>query len=84
MAEKGWREAIETVLASADGAMRYTDIADAIQERGLRRNFCATPQQTIAGVIATSIKEEGRTLAHRARRAGRVAPSARGGFARSR
>ena len=58
MAEMGWREAIQTVLADADGAMRYTDIADAIRERELRRSFGATPQQTVVAIITTSIKKE--------------------------
>ena len=54
-----WKEAIHTVLADADGAMRYTDIADAIVERGLRKKVGATPASRVSRTLRAEIKSKG-------------------------
>lgn len=46
-----WREAITTVLRAAGGAMHYTEIAEQIAERGLRRSLGATPANTVYATI---------------------------------
>lgn len=43
-----WRDAIITVLQDADGAMHYTEIAEEIAKRKLRKNLGATPAATVA------------------------------------
>src|SRR5690348_1605384 len=54
-----WRKAIETVLNGASGPMHYTEIADQIAQRKLRRDLGATPASTVAAVIGESLKTEG-------------------------
>lgn len=54
-----WREAAITVLKASPEALHYTEIADAIAERGLRSEFGATPAQTVNAAISMSIKNEG-------------------------
>jgi hypothetical protein len=63
MPDLSWDEAIITVLQDSDGAMHYTDIADAIISRGLKRKVGATPARTVVARIVTDInnlKEESR------------------------
>lgn len=57
--ELTWREAIETVLQDAEGAMHYKDIADEIVSRGLRHKVGATPPATVGANLATSLGKEG-------------------------
>lgn len=53
-----WLEAIHTVLTKADGAVGCADIAERIIEKGLRQNVGATPAQTVAAILSTSVREE--------------------------
>ena len=57
--ELTWREAIEKVLQSTDGAMHYKDIAEKIVSEGLRQNVGATPPATVSANLTTSIANEG-------------------------
>lgn len=59
MSELSWRDAIKKVLSDSGSALSYTDIADAIAERGLRSGLGATPAQTVNSVINTSITNDG-------------------------
>ena len=59
MPDMNWRDAITQVLRNSPEAMHYVDIAEAISERGLRTQVGATPQQTVNGVISSSLNEEG-------------------------
>jgi hypothetical protein len=52
-----WEEAIRTVLAKADGGLPYTEIAEHIVSLGLRRDVGATPAQTVAANLSTSLRE---------------------------
>jgi hypothetical protein len=53
-----WEEAIQHVLASAGGALHYTDIAEQIQSDRLRNAVGATPAQTVASHLSTSLRGE--------------------------
>lgn len=57
--ELTWRRAIEKVLADAEGAMHYKDIAEEIVSRGLRVNVGATPPATVSANLTTSIAKDG-------------------------
>ena len=52
-----WIDAIARVLGDARSAMHYTDIADAIVTRGLRKAVGATPAATVAATISTNISK---------------------------
>ena len=52
-----WEEAIQRVLADADGALHYTEIAEGIVSSDLRRSVGATPAQTVASHLSTSLRE---------------------------
>jgi len=54
-----WREAIETVLHDAEGAMHYKDIAEEIASRGLRQKVGATPPATVISILTSSLVKEG-------------------------
>lgn len=54
-----WREAIIKVLRDRGSAMHYAEIAEAITEGGLRRNFGATPARTVNSNISREINEKG-------------------------
>ncbi len=53
--ELSWEEAIQRVLADADGALHYADIAERIATTGLRHSVGATPAQTVANYLSTSL-----------------------------
>jgi hypothetical protein len=53
----GWKEAIVEVLRSVDGPMHYTDIAEQIADRELRADLGATPANSVAAVITTSLRD---------------------------
>jgi hypothetical protein len=57
--ELGWKDAISEVLRNEKSPMHYTDIAEQIFERRLRTEPSATPANTVAAVIAMSLKSEG-------------------------
>lgn len=59
VAEPSWLDAIAKVLQTSGGAMRYTDIADAIVSTGLKTTLGATPAATVASVISTNIAQKG-------------------------
>jgi len=59
VAELTWKKAVERVLAGADGAMHYKDIADAIITEGLRTTIGATPASTVSTILITSIAKDG-------------------------
>ena len=46
--ESTWKSAILEVLGEADGPLHYKIICKRIKERGLRKNFGKTPEQTVA------------------------------------
>ena len=53
-----WKEAIRQVLEESGEPMHYSDISDAIVERGLRgEDIGATPSATVAANLSMSIKE---------------------------
>jgi len=52
-----WEEAIQRVLTDADGALHYADIAERIASTGLRRSVGATPAQTVASHLSTSLRD---------------------------
>lgn len=56
MSDLSWDEAVITVLQESSGAMHYTDIADAIISRRLKRSVGATPARTVNSRIVTNIK----------------------------
>lgn len=53
-----WEEAIQSVLAHASGALHYTEIAERIVSKGLRKSVGATPAQTVASHLSTSLRDE--------------------------
>lgn len=55
-----WKEAILRVLKDSDEPMHYSDIADAIAEKGYRgpNELGATPASTVSAVIGTSLRGE--------------------------
>lgn len=53
-----WKRSIKMALGESEEALRCQDIAEIIQERGYRRDFGATPAQTVASVIHTSIRRD--------------------------
>ena len=55
MKELTWKEAIAKVLEEEKRALHYTEIAELISEREYRRNFGATPQDTVSAQITTDI-----------------------------
>jgi hypothetical protein len=54
-----WKEAITRVLDDAAAAMHYADIAEAIDEQGLRKKVGATPASTVAANLTTEIRQLG-------------------------
>jgi hypothetical protein len=58
MPQMAWKDAIIHVLSNADDSMHYADIADEIAARGLRKDIGATPANTVATIISTSIQNE--------------------------
>ena len=56
--EMNWDDAIRNVLKDSNDAMHYSEIANAIRDRELRRSYGATPAQTVNAIISTSIKEQ--------------------------
>ncbi len=59
MADMPWRDAIEKVLRDEGDALHYATIAELIVSNGLRKSVGATPADTVASVISTSLKDEG-------------------------
>jgi len=55
----GWREAITEVLKAAAAPMHYADIAEQINKLELREDVGATPANSVAAIITTSIKDLG-------------------------
>jgi HB1, ASXL, restriction endonuclease HTH domain len=53
-----WEDAIQRVLAKADGALHYTEIAERIVSNGLRTSVGATPAQTVASHLSYSLRED--------------------------
>jgi hypothetical protein len=53
-----WQEAIQRVLAEADGALHYADIAERIVSKGLRKAVGATPAATVSSYLSTSVREK--------------------------
>lgn len=54
-----WKDAIVRVLEQTSEAMHYTQIAEEIDSKGLKRTLGATPANTIAAQISISRKNEG-------------------------
>jgi HB1, ASXL, restriction endonuclease HTH domain len=58
MPELTWADAVLQVLRESSDPMHYTEIADAIAERGLRTNLGATPANSVVSTITTSLHDE--------------------------
>ena len=54
-----WIEAIRKVLEDSHEPLHYTDIAEEIARKDLRKKVGATPARTVNGVLTDSIKSEG-------------------------
>lgn len=54
-----WRDAILKILEESDSAMYYSDIAEKVVEKELRKSVGATPAATVNAYISTSLNEEG-------------------------
>lgn len=54
-----WEGAIQQVLATAGGALHYTEIAERIATKGLRSSVGATPAMTVSSVLSTALKKGG-------------------------
>jgi hypothetical protein len=59
MSELSWRDAIIEVLPDNGDSMHYTEIAQAILDRGLKTSVGATPAASVAATISISRHEEG-------------------------
>lgn len=59
MAELAWREAIVEVLKGQENPMHYTEIAQAILDRGIKTVVGATPAASVAATISISHSDEG-------------------------
>ncbi len=57
--DMGWRDAIAEVLKTSDTPLHYSDIAQAIIDRGYRQNVGATPAATVAAILSMSLKQDG-------------------------
>lgn len=55
-----WREAIIYVLKSAGISLHYSEIAEQIEKKKLRKNLGATPANTVASLISTSASRDGK------------------------
>jgi len=55
MSDLKWKDAVVKVLKEEKCALHYTEIAEAIAERGYRSSLGATPQDTVSSVITTDI-----------------------------
>lgn len=53
-----WSEAIQLVLEKADEELHYTEIAKIILSKGMVKSAGATPAQTVAAHLSTSIKND--------------------------
>lgn len=58
MAELKWKKAIEKVLNEEKKQLHYTEIAELIAERGYRKSFGATPQDTVSANLTTDINKK--------------------------
>ena len=54
-----WREAIIKVLGESDDPMHYSEISQAIIDRGYRRDVGATPSATVAAYLSESLRSDG-------------------------
>ena len=52
-----WKDAIRIVLSEADGGLHYTDIAEQIASRRLRRSLGATPASTVASYLSEWLRD---------------------------
>lgn len=55
--EPTWEEAIERVLRAADGPQHYAVISERILSEGIKATLGATPAQTVASRLSTSISQ---------------------------
>lgn len=60
MPDMQWGDAIHQVLLGEGTSLHYTDIAQRIVEKGLRKSVGATPASTVNGYISYSIKQDGK------------------------
>lgn len=58
MSNLSWKEAIIKVLETSSEALHYTEIAEAISAQGLRTEVGATPANSVAAVLTSSLKDE--------------------------
>jgi hypothetical protein len=54
--ELSWHDAMELVLRKADGPLHYTEIAEQVVAQALKKVVGATPADTVAAILSTSIK----------------------------
>jgi len=55
MAKLTWKEAIIKVLEEEKKALHYAEIAELIAQRGYKKSFGATPQDTVSAQLTTDI-----------------------------
>lgn len=55
--EPTWEEAIERVLRSSDGPQHYAVVSERILSEGIKATLGATPAQTVASRLSTSISQ---------------------------
>lgn len=55
--DKSWPEAIRIVLERADEPLHYKRIAEEVAAQGLRTKFGATPADTVASRLTTSLRD---------------------------
>ena len=53
-----WEEAIQRVLADADGVLHYGEIADRIVSQGLRHSVGVTPAATVSVALGNSLRRD--------------------------
>lgn len=58
MSEMGWRDAIIKVLRNNSEPMHYSEIAEAIEQEGLKKEFGATPANSVNATICVSLQKD--------------------------
>lgn len=58
MSEMTWHDAIVEVLREANEPMHYTEIADAIAERGLKKDLGPVPARSVSATIAAMLNDD--------------------------
>jgi len=59
MPDLSWRDSITAVLKDSADPLHFTEIARRVAEKGLRKQFGATPAASVAAELSTSLKGDG-------------------------